>query len=266
MNDALLGKYYGVDSVVHRLDPRVKTACVFAAMIVVLSSRGYGALGVCGLFIAIAFAAARIPFGQALRSIAPLMFIVVITAVINMFFEHGGSVVAQLGPIAIYQDGVNLALFMGMRLTLALLSASLLTLTTTTLDLADGIESMARPLARIGFPAHEFAMILGVALRFLPQFVIELRIIRSAQASRGARFSANVFRGGIQSLSSLMVPLFTSAFRHADTLSGAMEARCYHGGLGRTKLVPFHMHSADVLAIAFLLAMTASVVAAGFLR
>ena len=261
MNDALLGKYYGVDSFVHGLDPRIKITCAFAAMVVVLSSRSYLALGVCALFVVAAFAAARIPLRQALHSVAPLIFIVVITAIINIFFEHDGPVVAQLGPIAINQGGLNLALFMAIRLTLVLFAASLLTLTTTTLDLTDGIESMLRPLARMGFPAHEFAMILGVALRFLPQFIQEFNTIRSAQASRGAAFSANIFRGGLQGLSSLMVPLFTSAFRHAETLSNGMEARCYHGGVGRTKLAPFHLRPADAAAVVFLLAMAASIIA-----
>lgn len=262
MNDALLGKYYAVDSFVHNLDPRVKITCVFATMIVVLASGSYVAMGACALFITVAFAAACIPFGQAWHSIAPLMFIVLITAIINIFFEHGGAVVVQFGPIAIDEGGLNRALFMAIRLTLVLFAASLLTLTTTTIDLTDGLEDMLRPLSRIGFPAHEFAMILGIALRFLPQFIQELGIIRSAQASRGAKFTANIFRGGLQSLTSLMVPLFTSAFRHAETLSSAMEARCYHGGEGRTKLNPSHLRLADVVAVLFVLAMIACVVAA----
>jgi energy-coupling factor transport system permease protein len=261
MNDALLGKYYGVDSFVHGLDPRIKITCAFAAMVAVLSSKSYLALGVCALFTVVAFAVARIPLRQALHSVAPLMFIVVITAIINIVFEQSGPVVAQLGPITISQGGLSLALFMAVRLTLVLFAASLLTLTTTTLDLTDGIESMLRPLARMGFPAHEFAMILGISLRFLPQFIHEFNTIRSAQASRGAAFSANVFHGGLQGLSSLMVPLFTSAFRHAETLSNGMEARCYHGGAGRTKLTPFRLRSADAVAVMFLLAMVASVTA-----
>ena len=261
MNDALLGKYYAVDSFVHDLDPRIKITCIFATMIVILASGSYAAMGVCALFLVVAFAVAHIPVGQAWHSIAPLMFIVVITAIINIFFEHGGAVVAKLGPIVINQGGLHLALFMAIRLTLVLFAASLLTLTTTTLDLTDGLESMLRPLARIGFPAHEFAMILGIALRFLPQFITELNIIRSAQASRGAKFSANIFRGGLQSLTSLLIPLFTSAFRHAETLSAAMEARCYHGGVGRTKLAPFHLRGADAVAVAYVVAMIACVVA-----
>ena len=261
VNDALLGKYYATDSFVHSLDPRIKITCIFATMIVVLASGSYAAMGVCAVFIVIAFAAARIPVGQALHSVAPLMFIVVITAIINIFFEHSGAVVAKLGPIVINQGGLNLALFMAIRLTLVLFAASLLTLATTTLDLTDGLESMLHPVARIGFPAHEFAMILGIALRFLPQFIQELGIIRSAQASRGARFSANVFKGGLQSLSSLLIPLFTSAFRHAETLSGAMEARCYHGGDGRTKLNPFQLRPADGVAVLFVVAMICCVLA-----
>lgn len=265
MNDALLGRYYAAESSVHSLDPRMKITCVFAMMGAIFGASGYMGLSVCALFVLVAFALSGIPFDQAFRSIAPLLFIVVITAIINIFFEHGGPALLQIGPIVINQQGVHLAFFMGMRLTLLLLSASLLTLTTTTLDLTDGMENMMRPLSRVGFPAHEFAMILGIALRFLPQFASELSIIRAAQASRGARFRVNVLEGGLQGVSSLMVPLFTSAFRHAEMLSNAMEARCYHGGEGRTKLKALHLRPLDFFALAFVIAMIGCVVAANML-
>ncbi len=260
MNDALLGRYYPAESPVHTLDPRIKITCTFILMGAIFASGSYAALGLCALFILGCILVSRIPLGQAFHSIAPLLFIVVITALINILFEHGGPVLLKLGPLVINQEGAHLALFMGIRLTLLLFAASLLTLTTTTLDLTDGMESMLRPFARIGFPSHEFAMILGIALRFLPQFVSELNIIRSAQASRGAKFTANLFRGGLQSISSLMVPLFTSAFRHAETLSGAMEARCYHGGEGRTKLDPFKLRLADGVAVLVYIALVCCVV------
>lgn len=262
VNDALLGRYYAAESPVHRTDPRIKITCTFVLMGAIFASGGYAALGVCALFLLLCVFMSNIPLKQVLHSIVPLLFIVVITALINIFFEHGGDVLVQLGPIAINREGVHLAVFMGVRLTLLLLAASLLTLTTTTLDLTDAMESMLRPLARFGFPAHEFAMIMGIALRFLPQFVSELQVIRAAQASRGAHFTFNLFRGGVQSVSSLLVPLFTSAFRHAETLSNAMEARCYHGGEGRTKLKPLRLRPSDftmVAAVAVLVCCVAAV-------
>jgi energy-coupling factor transport system permease protein len=265
MNDALLGKYYAADSAVHNLDARIKITAMLAMMGAIFACGSYAALGVCALFIAAAFALSHVPAGQALPSIAPLMFIVVITAIINIFFEHDGAVLLQLGPIVINQGGVHLAVFMGIRLTLLLLVASLLTLTTTTIDLTDGMEALLKPFAKIGFPAHEFAMILGIALRFLPQFMTESNVIRAAQASRGAHFSANVFKDGLKGISSLMVPLFTSAFRHAETLSGAMEALCYHGGTGRTKLNPFKLRAADGLAMLLVCVCIACVVALNIL-
>lgn len=265
MNDALLGRYYAAESPVHDLDPRIKITCTFVLMGAIFASSGYPSLGLCALFILGCILVSNIPVGQALHSIVPLLFIVVISALINVFFEHGGPVVLKLGPLVVNREGVHLALFMGIRLTLLLFAASLLTLTTTTLDLTDGMESMLRPLSRIGFPAHEFAMIMGIALRFLPQFVTELNVIRSAQASRGAKFTANLFRGGLQSLTSLMVPLFASAFRHAETLSDAMEARCYHGGEGRTKLDPLVLRPADAVAVLAVAALVACVVATNVL-
>lgn len=265
MNDALLGRYYAAESPVHRLDPRIKITCTFLLMAAIFAAGGYPGQAVCAAFLLACVLLSRIPVGQALHSIVPLLFIVVITALINIFFEHGGPVLVQLGPLSINQEGVHLAVFMGIRLTLLLFAASLLTLTTTTLDLTDGMESMLHPLARFGFPAHEFAMIMGIALRFLPQFVTELRVIRAAQASRGARFSANVFRGGLQSVSSLLVPLFTSAFRHAETLSNAMEARCYHGGEGRTMLDPFSLRAADAVAVAACVVLVCCVAAVNVL-
>lgn len=259
---AVFGKYWPADSVVHRLDPRTKLGCLVLAMAAIFAASGPIPLAVAALFVLAFLAASRIPPAQALRSIAPLAFIVVLTALLNIFFVQGGQVYWSLGPLIVSQQGVDAALFLSARLLLLLVVASLVTLTTTTLDITDAFESVLSPFKRLGLPAHEFSMILGIALRFLPQFVDESRTVRAAQMARGAHAAGSV-RGWMQNMTSLIVPLFTSAFRHAETLSSGMDARCYHGGEGRTRLNPLRFEARDATAALAVLAMLACVVAAG---
>ncbi len=251
-NDALFGRYWAADSIVHRLDPRTKLVGTIALVVIMFCAANFWALGFVALVVVALFALARIPFTQALRSILPLSFIVVLTALFNLLFVQGGKVYVDWGWLVISQEGVALALFTAVRLTLLLLSGSLLTLTTTTLDITEAFEKLLGPLRRIGVPAHEFALVMGIALRFLPQFVDEFRTIRAAQLSRGAKLASSPTKSGLSSLTSLLVPLFASAFRHADTLSAAMDARCYHGADGRTRLHPLAFSKRDASAAAFL--------------
>ncbi len=262
---AVFGQYWAASSFVHRMDPRVKMLLSLAIMAVVFCAQGWASLAVCALFIGGFFAASHIPLGQAARSIAPLLFLVVLTALLNVLFVQGGEVYFQWWVICISEEGVTRAAFIACRLTLLLMSASLLTLTTATLDITEAFERLLAPFARIGLPAHELGMMMGIALRFLPQFMFELRVIYRAQLSRGASFTANPFKGGMRSLMSLMVPLFTSAFRHAETLSGAMEARCYHGGQGRTRLRPLSLGRRDAVGSAVIAVMLLTVIAVNVL-
>lgn len=260
MDRALFGQYFPTDSPIHRMDARAKLTLVVIVMIAIFASGSYAALGVCAAFILAFFAISQIPLLQAARSIGPLFFIVIITALLNLFFVQGGVEYLSAGPFHVSQAGVHSAVFLSIRLTLLLLDASLLTLTTTTLDLTDAIEAVLMPFSRFGLPAHEFSMVMGIALRFVPQFVGEFRTIRAAQLSRGAKLSTSPFKSGLSSVSSLMVPLFSSAFRHADTLSSAMDARCYHGAAGRTKLYPLAFHARDAIGSAVCVALLACVV------
>ncbi len=264
-DNALFGRYWPGESAVHQLDPRVKLVGSLALMAIVFAATSWPGLAVCAAFVVGFYLAAGIPLGQAARSIAPLLFIVVVTALLNVLFVQGGQVYLQWGPLIVSEAGLHQAAFIAVRLVLLLLGVSLLTLTTTTLDITEAFERLLTPLARVGVPAHELGMMMGIALRFLPQFAFELRTVRRAQMSRGARFSANPLRGGMASLTALMVPLFASAFRHAETLSAAMEARCYHGGVGRTRLHPLALASRDAGAVAALALMLAVVLAANAL-
>ena len=263
MPNAVIGRYWPGSSPVHRMDARAKLVLALALMAVVFVAQTFWGLAVCAVFVAAFFACARIPFGAALRSIAPLAFIVVvISACLEGFGLHqGGTVLVEWWIVRISTGGLVQAAFISCRLLLLLLGMSLLTLTTQTLDLTDAFEHLLKPLMHFGVPAHELSMMMGIALRFLPQFTQELTTIYRAQISRGATFSD----GRTRMLLSLVVPLFTSAFRHAETLSAAMEARCYHGGAGRTRLHPMKLARLDAVASATLAAMLVCVVATNFI-
>lgn len=256
---ALFGRYWEADSAVHRLDPRTKIVGVIFWMVVTFSAANFPALGIVAAATLALVLLARVPLGQAFLSIAPLSFIIVLTALFNLFWVQGGNVLAQWGFIQVSQEGVRMAVFISIRLTILLLAGSMLTLTTTTLDITEAFERLLTPLARIGVPAHEFAMILGIALRFLPQFAEELHTIRIAQLARGAKLATSPTKSGIAGLTSLLVPLFASAFRHADTLASAMDARCYHGAQGRTRLQPLAFAARDAAAAIALVALLACV-------
>lgn len=258
---AVIGRYWPGTSPVHRMDARVKIVLALAVMVVVFAAQSFWGLAVCAVFVFGFFALSGIPLGSALKSIAPLAFIVVVTALLNVFFVHEGAVLFEWWIISISEGGLWQAGFIACRLLLLLLAMSLLTLTTPTLDITEAFERLMGPLRRIGVPAHELGMMMGIALRFLPQFTFELQTVYRAQISRGAAFS----KGRLSTLTSLIVPLFTSAFRHAETLSSAMDARCYHGGVGRTRLNPLRCSRLDVTGAIVVVLMLACVIAANFI-
>lgn len=262
---AVFGRYWPDSSPVHRMDARAKLVLALAFMVVVFAAQTFWGLAVCAVFVLGFFATAGIPWGAAFRSIGPLAFIVVITALLNVFFVQGGTVFFEWWVLRVSEAGLVSAAFIGCRLLLLLLGMSLLTLTTATLDITDAFESLLSPLKRVGVPVHELAMMMGLALRFLPQFTAELQTIYRAQISRGATFSANPFKGGLSMVSSLMIPLFTSAFRHAETLSSAMDARCYHGSPGRTRLHTPRVTRRDTCGALVLALMLAVVIATNFI-
>ena len=259
MESFSFGSYYPGDSPIHRLDPRTKLVAGLVFLLAALMANTFAALVPVAVFVVVATAFARIPAKRLAQSAAPLMAIVVVVALLSLFTEQSGRVLFELGIIQISEGSLHTALFMGIRLTLMMLGMSLVTLTTTTLDLTAGFERLLAPLARIGLPAHELGMILGIALRFMPQFANEMRITRDAQVSRGARVAAGPL-GGVRMLASMAIPLFVSVFRRAETLSAAMDARCYHGEQGRTRLHPLHFALRDVVAQAVLVVLVVAVV------
>lgn len=238
------------------MDPRAKLLLAFVFIGTVLIAQSFWGLLISALFTAIFFALAYIPIRTAIATVMPLSFVVIITALFNIFFVQGDQVLLEWSFICISKKGLVAAAFMSCRLTLLLLGMSLLTLTTTTLELTDAFEYLLHPAKRIGVPAHELSMMMGITLRFLPQLTLEIQTIRRAQLSRGASIS----KGHIRLLASLIIPLFTSSFRHAEALSTAMDARCYHGEEGHTCLSPLQYSKKDGWGTAVVLLMLMCVV------
>lgn len=257
---AIFGRYISVSSPVHQMDPRIKIILCVLFVVDIFVAQSYVGLLICALFIIGMYGFSHISIKQAVISVLPLCAIVVLVALLNIFFVQGGEIYFQFWVICISQKGIEQACFLAVRLFLLLVGLSLLTLTTTTLDITDGFESLLSPLKKLHFPIHELAMVMGIALRFLPEFALELQTIYRAQLSRGAKISNNL-KGYLTLLSSLLVPLFTSAFRHAETLSLAMDARCYHGGEGRTKLIDRHISHIDIVACVYMIIALLCVIA-----
>lgn len=258
------GSYVPGTSPVHKLDARAKLLLGCAFIVITLNARSFLALIPVALFVVGAYALARIPARKALRSLAPLMFIVVIASIMNLFVVQGGPVYFEWAFIRISEQGVLTCLLIACRLLLMMAGMSLVTLTTMTLDLTEAFERLLSPFARFGVPAHEIGMIMGIALRFMPQFATELANVYHAQISRGAALDGSPVKG-LRMLSSVTIPLFASVFRHAETLSAAMDARCYHGEEGRTRLHPLRYSKFDAFAIAAFAVLVCGVVAVNVL-
>lgn len=253
------GSYCPGSSAIHRMDPRVKLLLGFVFLIVTLTVQRFVGLVPVAVFVALIYAVARMPFRRILSSMVPLLAIVVVVAVLNLFTDQAGRVLWQLGPLQISEGSLHSATFMACRLTLMMAGMSAITLTTPTLDLTAGFERLLAPFARVGLPTHELGMIMGIALRFMPQFATEMKQTADAQASRGARVTGGPL-GGVRMLGSVAIPLFAGVFRHAETLSAAMDARCYHGEQGRTRLHTLSFGRVDAVAAVATALLVAAVI------
>ncbi len=249
LTDITLGQYIPRESVVHNLDPRVKIISTFIfiiAVFLVVSPASYIFLFVS---VALLIAVSKIRYLTVLRSIRPIVFLVLFTAVINVFMTTGGNPIFQLGFIKITDTGIRNAATMALRLVFLVTGTSMLTYTTSPILLTDGIESLLNPLKKIGVPSHELAMMMTIALRFIPTLLEETDKIIKAQKARGADFeSGNLIRRA-KALIPILVPLFINAFRRADELAMAMECKCYRGGDGRTRLRSLKICKRDIFTI-----------------
>ena len=263
IKDITLGQYFPGDSAIHRLDPRTKLVGMIAYIIMVFVVRQIYVFALPALFTLAVILLARVPVSYVLRSLKPIRLLLVFMFVINLFMVKTGDELVSFWIIRITEGGLRQAVFITLRLVLLLLGTSLMTLTTTPIALTDGLERLLLPLSRIGFPAHELAMMMTIALRFIPTLIEEADKIMKAQMARGADFESGNLIKRAKSMVPVLVPLFISAFRRADELAMAMESRCYHGGEGRTRLHVLRFKAADGVAGLCLLALLAIIFIAG---
>ena len=264
IRDITLGQYYAKDSVIHRLDPRVKITGTFAYLVLLFLIKDFIGFGFVVLCLAGLIAASGVPFKFIMRGMKPIMFILVFTFCINIFL-YKGTIIWQLGFLTITKEGLRQAVFIAARLALLIFGTSLLTYTTKPMALTDGFEAILRPFARVGLPAHEIAMMMSIALRFIPTLLEETDKIMKAQQARGADFESGNLLQRAKALIPILIPLFVSAFRIAQDLAMAMEARCYRGGNGRTRLHPMKYEKRDFAGYAVIAAFAAVILLMRFL-
>ena len=259
LSDITLGQYFPAKSVMHRADPRLKICLTISSIVLIFSAGNFFSLALAVGYIVLGMALSKIPLKLYLKSLKPILFIIVFTAVLNIFYGTGDPL-WQWGFIKITKNGLLNSLFVSIRIITLILASSVLTFTTSPTQLTDAIERLLRPLARIGVPVHEFAMMMTIALRFVPLLLEETDKIMSAQKARGADMESGGIVQRIKAPVPVLIPLFVSAFRRAFDLATAMESRCYNGGEGRTKMKQLHFGSVDWLVL-----MSAALVLGAFL-
>ncbi len=251
LKDITLGQYYPLRSAIHALDPRVKLVGTLVYMVSLFIVNGFGYI-ICALFLAVLIYVSRLPFLYMVRGLKAIFVLLAVTAALNLLFTSGETLWSY-GIINITYQGVSTALSMALRVVLLVLGASLMTLTTTPTKLTDGLGSLMRPLNKLKLPVHEIAMMMSVALRFIPILTEETDKIMKAQSARGADFESGKLIRRVKAMVPVLVPMFAAAFRRANDLALAMEARCYKGGEGRTQMKPLEYTSRDYAAYAVLI-------------
>jgi len=261
ITDITIGQYFPSDSPLHRLDARVKlviTLLYIVSLFLIKSFIGYAFVIIA---LAIVIKVSKVPFKFMVKGLKSLVFIIIFTALINVFTVKGGETLVTFWKLSITTEGVFFAIKMALRIILLIIGSSLLTLTTTPIKLTDGIEALLKPLSKIGVPAHDIAMMMTIALRFIPTLLDETDKIIKAQQARGADFDTGRLRDKARALVPILVPLFISAFRRADELAMAMESRCYNGGANRTRMNVMKVTSIDYTAIILFVVYCAVIIA-----
>ena len=247
LRDITLGQYYQTESLIHKMDPRVKLGGTVLFIISLFFFKNYAGYVIAALFLGLVIRLSKVPFKFMVKGMKTIVMLMLITVVFNLFLTPG-TPLFTIWKLTITQEGLKMAISMAIRLTLLIIGSSVMTLTTTPNNLTDGMEKMMGPLKVFKVPVHEVAMMMPIALRFIPILLEETDKIMKAQIARGADFeSGNIFKRA-KAMVPLLVPLFISAFRRANDLAMAMEARCYRGGEGRTKMKPLIYHKRDYIA------------------
>lgn len=247
LRDITIGQYYPSNSIIHKLDPRTKLMATLVYILSLFIFQNVAGFAVVTVGLVLIILLSKVPIGYMVKGLKAIVVILVITAVFNLFLTPGETLVA-FWKLRITKEGLKNACFITVRLIYLILGSSVLTLTTTPNQLTDGLEKSLKPLNKIRVPVHEIAMMMSIALRFIPILIEETDKIMKAQLARGADFESGNLVKKAKSMVPLLVPLFISAFRRANDLALAMEARCYHGGAGRTKMKPLKYKSADGVA------------------
>lgn len=260
LSNITIGQYFPGSSCVHRLDPRTKILLTIAYLVCIFAAKTFTGFAVIAAFILMCSLLSGIRLKFLVRGIKPICIIVAFTFLLNLFLGTGEDVLWKWGILTITRQGIRNAVFMAVRLILLVTGTQLLTLTTSPIALTDGLESLFAPLSKIGFPAHGLAMMISIALRFIPDLIEETDKISRAQKARGADFESGSLLKRAKALLPLLVPLFVSAFRRADELAMAMDARCYTGSEERTKMRPLHYGRNDLFALLLFVALFAVIV------
>jgi len=248
LKDITLGQYFPGDTVVHRLDPRTKLIWVILYIVALFQANNFLSYGIMAVVTMSCIAVSHVPLKSMLRGLKPIVIILILTAVLNMFYTDG-HVILQVWKLKLTYEGIIRAFFMVIRIVMLICGTFLLTYTTAPVALTDGLEMLLGPLKKLKVPVHEMSMMMSMALRFIPTLIEETDKIMSAQKARGADFESGNLIQRAKALLPILVPLFVSAFRRADELAIAMESRCYHGGEGRTRMKQLHFESRDRLAL-----------------
>ena len=259
LRDITLGQYYQTDSVLHRLDPRVKLIGTFAFIVGLFLAGNVAGYAVAAIFLVSMIKLSHVPVKFMLKGMKAIAFLIVITVVFNTFMTPG-EVLIQVWRLKVTKEGLIMAAKLAVRLSFLIVGSSIMTLTTTPNQLTDAIESVMGPLKRLHVPVHEVAMMMSIALRFIPILMEETDKIMKAQEARGASFDSGNLIDKTKALIPLLVPLFISAFRRANDLAMAMEARCYRGGDSRTKMKPLIYRRRDVLGYGVIISFLALVI------
>ena len=258
LKDITIGQFFPGDSAVHRLDPRVKIVLTVAFIVLLFLAEGPISYALIVAFLAIIIGVSRISPKVVVRGLKPILFIVVFTAVLNLFYTPG-EYIWQWGFLHISREGIRTAIFMVVRLMLLIIATSMLTYTTSPIQLTDGLERLLSPLKKLHAPVHELSMMMSIALRFIPTLIEETEKIISAQKARGADFESGSLVQRAKSMIPILVPLFISAFRRADELATAMECRLYRGDIGRTRMKQLKITRVDICAVLICAALFAAI-------
>ncbi len=262
LRDITLGQYYQTDSLLHRLDSRVKLTATLLFIISLFLVNNLWGYVMAAAFLAVCIRLSHVPFRYMVKGMRTILFLLLFALVFNLFLTPGTPVV-RLWKLTVTKEGIRMAAQIAVRLVLLIIGSSLMTLTTTPNHLTDGLESLMKPLKKLRVPVHEVAMMMSIALRFIPILMEETDKIMKAQIARGADFESGNLIQRAKAMVPLLVPLFIAAFRRANDLALAMEARCYRGGEGRTKMKPLVYQRRDYMAYAVLLLYFAAVIVIG---